>query len=52
MEELSWASQGSFGERAVEKLLWASQGLLWSTCCGRSKLGYSQTTLVSVLWKG
>ena len=30
-----------FGERAVEKLLWATQGSLWPVCCERATLGYS-----------
>ena len=31
-------------------MLWKS-GSLWPVCCGRAKLGYSGTTLGSVLWK-
>ena len=35
----------------MEELSWATQGSLWPACCGRAKLGYSQITLASVLWK-
>ena len=41
-----------FGQCALEGLLWATQGSLWPVCCGRATLGYSGTTLGSVLWKG
>ena len=66
VEELLWATQGPLwgvwkgyfgllrdhsGECAVEELLWATQGPLWQVCCGRATLGYSGTTLGSVLWK-
>ena len=55
--------KGNFGERAVEKLLWATQGPLWGACCGgatlvwatqgcgRATLGYSGPALASVLVK-
>ena len=33
----------------MEELSWATQGPLWPVCCGRATLGYSGTTLVSVL---
>ena len=38
MEDLSWATQGPFGECAVEELSWATQGPLWPVCCGKAKL--------------
>ena len=40
-----------FGQCALEELLSATQGSLWPVCCGRATLGYSGTTLGSVLWK-
>ena len=40
-----------FGECAVEELLWASQGSLWSVSCGGRAICYSGITLVGALWK-
>ena len=40
-----------FGQRAVEELLWATQGSLWPVCCGRPTLAhFGQCAVEEVLW--